>query len=392
MRAFIVVDLGFGDAGKGLITDYLVRRHAAKLVVRFNGGAQAGHNVVTPGGRHHTFAQFGSGTFVAGVRTFLSRYVVIHPTALLVEAEVLRRTGVSDALDRLFISENARIITPFLYPEDTLRARDLRDRPLARQKLARIRERRWESIPLKEHPEAAIFEDPSISDAWLEHASRLSSRTVPDSMLGRLAESSTTVFEGAQGVLIDESFGFHPYTTWSDCTPRNAFTLVTEHMPNTEPDVIGVLRTYIVRHGPGPLPSETDALTVLEHNHEHPWQGPVRYGWFDAVLARYALAACSRVDRLAITHVDLSSQSTTWNVCHAWSVDGQDITTLALPQKPSLDHQERLTSLARRARPVLEAIAPSAALETIAALLDRRIHLASYGPTAADIRPRIPGS
>ena len=73
MRAYIVVDLGFGDSGKGLLTDYLARHHEAGVVVRYNGGAQAGHNVVRPDGRQHTFSQFGSGTFIPGVRTYLSR-------------------------------------------------------------------------------------------------------------------------------------------------------------------------------------------------------------------------------------------------------------------------------------------------------------------------------
>ncbi|HEY7215209.1 MAG TPA: adenylosuccinate synthetase, partial [Thermoanaerobaculia bacterium] len=113
MRAFLLVDLGFGDAGKGLLTDFLVRRSGATVVVRYNGGAQAGHNVVTPDGRHHTFAQLGSGSFVAGVRTFLSRHVVVHPTALLAEAAALRAKGVGDALDRVRLSERALVITPF---------------------------------------------------------------------------------------------------------------------------------------------------------------------------------------------------------------------------------------------------------------------------------------
>ena len=69
----LLAGLGFGDEGKGTVTDYLVRTHSAKMVVRYNGGAQAAHNVVLPDGRHHTFAQFGSGTFVPGVRTHLSR-------------------------------------------------------------------------------------------------------------------------------------------------------------------------------------------------------------------------------------------------------------------------------------------------------------------------------
>ena len=91
-RAWIVVDLGFGDAGKGGVTDFLARDQRADLVVRFNGGAQAGHNVVTPDGRHHTFSQFGAGTF-AGVRTALGPAFLLHPLAMVVEAEHLVRAG-----------------------------------------------------------------------------------------------------------------------------------------------------------------------------------------------------------------------------------------------------------------------------------------------------------
>ncbi|MBK7398580.1 MAG: adenylosuccinate synthetase [Myxococcales bacterium] len=113
-RAFAVVDLGFGDAGKGALTDALARRHDLELVVRFNGGAQAGHNVVTADGRHHTFAQVGAATFVSpAVRTLLSRFVVFHPTALLVEAQVLSTKSVPDALDRVLVDERALVTTPY---------------------------------------------------------------------------------------------------------------------------------------------------------------------------------------------------------------------------------------------------------------------------------------
>ncbi len=113
MRAYIVVDLGFGDSGKGLLTDYLTRHFEAGVVVRYNGGAQAGHNVVAPDGRHHTFSQFGSGTFIPGVKTFLSRQVVIHPGALLVEGTILEKKGVPDAFTRLRVSDRALVITPY---------------------------------------------------------------------------------------------------------------------------------------------------------------------------------------------------------------------------------------------------------------------------------------
>src|SRR5579864_7866772 len=96
-KVFLVQGLGYGDEGKGSIVDYLVRQEKAPLVVRFNGGAQAAHNVVTDDGRHHTFTQFGSGTF-AGARTFLSRFMIVNPFTLLTEAKALEQKGVANPL------------------------------------------------------------------------------------------------------------------------------------------------------------------------------------------------------------------------------------------------------------------------------------------------------
>src|SRR5690349_24164707 len=108
-----VVDLGYGDAGKGTIVDWLCANESVEAVIRFNGGAQAGHNVVTPDGRHHTFSQFGSGAFNPHVKTYLSRHVVIHPTALLIEGDILEAKRVQDPFSRLRLSDQALVITPF---------------------------------------------------------------------------------------------------------------------------------------------------------------------------------------------------------------------------------------------------------------------------------------
>ncbi|TDB72357.1 adenylosuccinate synthetase, partial [Actinomadura sp. KC216] len=128
MEHVIVVDLGFGDAGKGTVVDHLCSTRPAFLggrpprppgergvatVVRFNGGAQAAHNVVLDDGRHHTFAQFGSGTFTPGVRTHLSRFMLVDPLALAAEADHLRALGVADALDRLTADRDALLTTPY---------------------------------------------------------------------------------------------------------------------------------------------------------------------------------------------------------------------------------------------------------------------------------------
>ena len=116
MTSIIVVDLGYGDAGKGTVADWLCSPASGRqisTVIRFNGGAQAAHNVVTADGRHHTFAQFGSGSFTPGVRTHLSRFVLVDPLALAAEAAHLAAAGVGDALDRLTIDRDALLTTPY---------------------------------------------------------------------------------------------------------------------------------------------------------------------------------------------------------------------------------------------------------------------------------------
>ena len=117
----IVVDLGYGDAGKGGIVDWLCSRPAAlgaagrpfHAVVRFNGGAQAAHHVLSPGGRAHAFAQFGSGTFSAGVRTYLSRFMLVDPLAMIAEAAHLAELGVPGPYELVTVDREALLTTPY---------------------------------------------------------------------------------------------------------------------------------------------------------------------------------------------------------------------------------------------------------------------------------------
>src|SRR5262245_25683269 len=110
----ILAGLGFGDEGKGSLTDALARRRGeGACVVRYNGGPQAAHYVVTPEGRSHCFAQLGSGSLTPGARTFLSRFMVVDPLALAREAEALASLGVSGALRRLTLDERCVVVTPF---------------------------------------------------------------------------------------------------------------------------------------------------------------------------------------------------------------------------------------------------------------------------------------
>ena len=396
MKAWVVCDLGFGDAGKGSITDWLVRETGSKLVVRYNGGAQAGHTVVTDDGRTHTFAQFGSGTFVPGVRTHLSRFVVVHPGGLLVEAERLARIGVRDALERLSIHADARVVTPFhqaagqlrelargaarhgscgigvgetvgdalAHPEDAIRVHDLGD---PRPKLARIRERYR-----AEFPRAEPFEDDTLVDRWLDSIRAFRDVRLADDAI----PNEPVVFEGAHGVLLDEWRGFHPHTTWSTCTFDHALDLLRGY--RGEIVRLGVLRTYMTRHGPGPFPTEERALDFPEPpNPTGEWQGAFRLGWLDAVLARYAIAACGGVDSLALTHCDRFRPG--FRMARAY-----DDFVPALGPARDLAHQESLGARVARARPRYESF--DTLDDFVRALeehLGARVALASHGPTAS---------
>jgi adenylosuccinate synthase len=364
-RAHLVVDLGFGDAGKGHVVDWLVRTAGARLVVRYNGGAQAGHTVVTDDGRAHTFAQIGAGSFVPGVRTFLAAPVVVHPTALAVEAEVLARAGVPDVLARLAADARCRVITPYhqamnrlrelarggarhgscgvgvgetvadslSFPDDTITLGTLRDATAAARILARVRERKRAEartlvLPGTPSPrdaaracsdaERALLDDEDVPRAWLGRACALA-RAITIAAPGQgavWAGEGDVVFEGAQGVLLDHAHGFRPHTTWSDCTLRGADDVLDAWRWPGSRRRIGVHRVHHVRHGDGPLPSETRALDALAepHNGSGPWQGAFRRGWLDLSLLARAAHAVEPLDAVALTHVDALALDAGWRV------------------------------------------------------------------------------
>jgi adenylosuccinate synthase len=300
----IVVDLGYGDAGKGGIVDRLCARgpEPVHAVVRFNGGAKAAHNVVPADGRHHTFAQFGSGTFTPGVRTHLSRFMLVDPLAA--EADHLGSLGVTDALDRLTVDRKALLTTP--YHRIAGRARELArgsgrhgdclSPARLRRRLTALRDRLTDELGPLGGPGVA-----ECADAFLWFGRRV--RVVGGAHLAALLRGGDVVFEGAQGVLLDEWHGFHPYTTCFTTTFTNAQTLLAEAgMPPATR--LGVLRTYATRHGPGPFVTEDPVLTAGlpdRHNGFGRWQGEFRVGHLDVVALRYALEVTGGADALAVT-------------------------------------------------------------------------------------------
>src|SRR5690348_3303819 len=230
----IIAGLGYGDESKGSITDYLCSTGKYHTIVRYNGGANAGHNVVSSSGRHHKFSQFGAGSFWPGVRTYLSRFMLVDPIAMAAEFEHLKSVHVSDALMRLSVDENALLTTP--WHRDANRTREMRrsDRhgtsgvgvgetvdyslkfpdqaPRVKDCLAPAQLVSKLRV-LRQYLEndlgrilSASFTVEEIAQTYWEFAHSV--RVVPENYLGEILSEGPVIFEGSQGVLLDENYGF----------------------------------------------------------------------------------------------------------------------------------------------------------------------------------------
>lgn len=430
-----VIGLGFGDEGKGSLTDFLARKHESSTVVRFNGGSQAGHNVTLADGRHHTFAQFGSGTFVPGCRTHLSRFMLVNPIFLMGEEMHLRMLGVKDAYERMTVERTALVTNPFqvaanrvremlrgmarhgscgmgigetmadfaTHPEDAIRIEDLEHPHRLKRKLGY-----WQCLKYEElfsaytrycaqAPRAMGAENPDLTREWdvLRDTSVIDTTAERYSVFanhvkfvderhlhGLLEGKGTLIFEGAQGVLLDQAWGFFPYCTRSDTTFGNALNLVPGY-PVTK---IGVLRAYGTRHGHGPFPTEDPDLRVYDsHNLYGEWQRDFRVGHLDLVLARYALQAVGGVDEIVMTNLDRLKGRV--KVCTGYNglrlddaPHGQDPATLAA--------RTRFTAELSKVQPSYDEYKNvEEAIQATRNHLGVPIRLCSYGPTAEDKRP-----
>ncbi len=406
----IVTGLGFGDEGKGATVDALVRRLGIELVVRHNGGPQAAHHVVH-GGEVHCFAQFGSGTRVAGVRTFLGRDMLVEPLALAREAAVLERLGVVAPLQRLTVDVGCAVVTPFhrlfgrmqemfrgaarhgscgtgvgaAYVDahnprvPTLRFGELLGPPEAlRSKLRLIQSIKLDRAEalLEQRPVAALMlavaeiGRPSLIDDLLEAYGPIARGVLADggeTLRAVLRDRPHKVlFEGAQGVLLDAQHGFWPYVTPSRTDAGHAAALLAEAAA-PPPLHLGVLRAYATRHGPGPFVSEDAELTARlpeRHNTEQRWQGPMRVGSFDLVAARHALELAARpreadthappaVDALVLTCLDRLAGIDPLHVCTGYRAPDGSVRASLEPPSTDREAQARASELLMRCQPVL---------------------------------------
>lgn len=306
----IVLGLGYGDEGKGLTTSFLCSQVAQPLVVRFNGGHQAGHTVVYKGHRH-VFSSFGAGS-LQGVPTYWSRYCTFFPTAVVNEHELL------PVKPQLWVDPLCPVTTPYDIHHNHSQSKSTQHGTVGVGFGATLqRHENHYKLFVQDlyYPKVLQEKLKLIANYYgLSHVDI--SRFLEDIELAKdmikLADASIIakympIFEGAQGLLLDQDFGFFPYVTRSNTSSKNALNL----FPSKE--IYYVTRTYQTRHGNGYLSLEDQAIQLKNAEQEtnifNDHQGPFRKAPLDIEMLNYALSCDQHFSRnlvknLVITCMD----------------------------------------------------------------------------------------
>lgn len=324
MIARVVIGANFGDEGKGLITDFLCAQGAG-IVVRFNGGAQAGHTVATKDKERHVFHHFGSGS-LCDVPTFLSEFFVCNPILFFKELEQLRALGFHPDV----YAHPDCLVTTFM---DMLINQTIENRrgdkrhgscgigfheTMNRSKVSELKitmSDLWNGSKRLESQMAEIcdkyakfrtgksFNDPMAIEAFLGCCKQFANYVQP---LG-MAQCKDPVFEGAQGLLLDQNNKqFFPHVTHSNTGMTNVEVLCAQAGIDRK-EIYYVSRTYLTRHGAGPLPGEDTSMSFDDDtNHANQFQGQLRFAPLDAsaLRARCKADAGSNPFKIALTHCD----------------------------------------------------------------------------------------
>jgi adenylosuccinate synthase len=355
MPNIVVVGTQWGDEGKGKVVDVITPH--VNVVVRYQGGNNAGHTVVV-GRDKYVLHSIPSGILHAGCRCVVGCGVVIDPGALIDEMESLVRRGVT--LDgNLFISKNAHLIMPYHPALDRaseaklgkrrigttgkgvgpayvdkaarvgIRMGDLLNERLFREKLE-INVAQKNRI-LREIYDAQTFTVDEILNTYLRYAGWLAPYITDTALLLMkwIDSGYSVLFEGAQGTMLDIDHGTYPFITSSSTTSGGAAT--GTGVPPTRLDgVLGVSKAYTTRVGGGPFPTEMTGA-IAEHirargNEYGATTGrPRRCGWFDAVVARYAVRI-NGLDTVALTKLDVLDQCETVKICTGYRYRGELLT------------------------------------------------------------------
>ncbi len=359
--------------------------------------------------------------------------MLIEPYSMLNEAAHLQQIGCANIWERLSIDERCVVITPvhqaanrlrelvrgsaahgtcglgvgeatadaMEHPELMLRAGDLaRADVVAGKLLGLIAFKRDQLGPLiakmRHNPEAESDLATILNPTWVHvavdacHAIAVAARIVSAELANDILTSPGEIlFEGAQGALLDQDFGFHPHTTWSSTTTANAMQLLKDAGITEPPRRVGVLRSYMTRHGTGPLVTEDRSLLgdlPEPHNTDFGQQGRFRVGVFDAVAARYAIAVAG-VDELALTHLDRLPALPHY-LCEEYKGSDVRLDPRAI-RSEDLPGRGILTRALADCKPVykqLPGIGNDTFVSAVSETLNRPVGVTSFGPTADDKR------
>lgn len=351
MPATIIIGTQWGDEGKGKIVDYLSDK--MDMVVRYQGGNNAGHTVVD-GDEPFRFHLIPSGILRSHITPVIGAGVVIDPEVLIEEMNGLEKRGVST--ERLVVSGNAHLIMPYhkvldglaekklgkykigttrrgigpAYADKSARAgirvQDLLDMKIFKTKLEQALKEK-NAILTKVYGVASLEPD-EILAKYRDHAEKLNSHIADAALIVNQAldKKKNVLFEGAQGTFLDLDYGTYPFVTSSSpiaggaCTGGGVGPLKIKK-------VLGVTKAYVTRVGSGPFPTEQeneigDAMVEAGQEYGTTTGRKRRCGWFDLVLLKYAVMLSS-VSSLALTKLDVLSQFDQIKVCVAYEFEGK---------------------------------------------------------------------
>ena len=361
MPATVVVGTQWGDEGKGKLTDLLAKD--VRLVVRYQGGHNAGHTIVV-GEERFALQLVPSGVFYPNTVPVIGNGVVVDPAVLIRECDALAARGVDTS--RLVVSGNAHLIMPYHYELDRaverwlgrnrlgttrsgigpayadkasrigLRVQDLLDAKIFRQKLEVVL-REKNAILVKVYNRLPLDEE-EIAQRYLDELAPRIKPMIGDTVAlvhDALDAGETVMLEGAQATFLDLDHGTYPYVTSSNPTAGGA-CVGTGIGPRDITRVIGIAKAYVTRVGAGPFPTEVSgelADTLVERGHEYGTNTGRRRrpGWLDIVMLRQAIRLNS-ISEIALTKLDVLSALPEVRLCVAYEADGERYTRLPYHQ------------------------------------------------------------
>jgi adenylosuccinate synthase len=351
-----IIGLQWGDEGKGKIVDILAEK--SDIVVRYGGGANAGHTVVV-GNNRFALHLLPSGSIRPDVKCLITNGVVLDPEVLLAEIDKLAKENIT-LNKRLLISENTHVVLDYHKKEDQLREEALGKNkigttirgigPCYSDKVGRsfairmadfldmknLKTRLQTIVEYKNKVFGALYKaEPMSCDEIFKKCENYAKRLSPfitdttEFLHKSIKEKKSILFEGAQGSLLDLDHGTFPFVTSSNSSSLGMSAGCG--VPSKYVDeFIGVIKAYTTRVGAGPFPSEQDNDTgqyIRDRGHEYGTTTgrPRRCGWFDAVAVLYSITI-GGIDSIALLHLDTLSGLKELNICRAYDINGKETT------------------------------------------------------------------